>query len=100
MMPVLTAIYARALGRLRGRTTHLSGVRGHATPPVPRPCPHPSGQAFRLARPPRRATRTVPDYLPFDQRRPSTAYREMLGAIRDSGTRVQTKQGGSALALA
>jgi thymidylate synthase len=42
----------------------------------------------------------MPDYLPFAQRRISTEYRDMLEAIRDTGTRVQTKQGVDALALA
>jgi thymidylate synthase len=42
----------------------------------------------------------LPDYLPFAERRPSTQYRDMLQAIRDSGVRVQTKQGEDALALA
>jgi thymidylate synthase len=42
----------------------------------------------------------MPDYLPFEQRRISTAYRDMLQAIRDTGTRVSTKQGVDALALA
>lgn len=42
----------------------------------------------------------MPSYLPFDQRLPSTQYRDMLTAIRDSGVRVTTKQGVDALALA
>ncbi len=42
----------------------------------------------------------MPDYLPFARRRISTEYRDMLGAIRDTGTRVRTKQGVDALALA
>ncbi|HSZ69829.1 MAG TPA: thymidylate synthase [Solirubrobacteraceae bacterium] len=42
----------------------------------------------------------MPDYLPFAQRRISTEYRDMLAAIRDTGTRVPTKQGVDALALA
>jgi thymidylate synthase len=42
----------------------------------------------------------MPDYLPFEQRRISTAYRDMLQAIRDTGTRVTTKQGVDALAVA
>jgi thymidylate synthase len=42
----------------------------------------------------------MPDYLPYAQRRISTEYRDMLAAIRDTGTRVQTKQGVDALALA
>jgi thymidylate synthase len=42
----------------------------------------------------------MPSYLPFEQRKISTAYRDMLTAIRDDGTRVQTKQGVDALAVA
>lgn len=42
----------------------------------------------------------MPDYLPYEQRSASTAYRDMLAAIRDGGVRVQTKQGKDALALA
>ncbi|HEY3758684.1 MAG TPA: thymidylate synthase [Solirubrobacteraceae bacterium] len=42
----------------------------------------------------------MPTYLPFAQRRINTEYRDMLAAIRDTGTRVQTKQGVDALALA
>jgi len=42
----------------------------------------------------------MPDYLPYADRDPSTAYRDMLRAIRDSGARLQTKQGEDALALA
>jgi thymidylate synthase len=42
----------------------------------------------------------VPDYLPFEQRRISTEYRDMLATIRDTGVRVQTKQGVDALAVA
>jgi thymidylate synthase len=42
----------------------------------------------------------VPDYLPYAERTPSTAYRELLRSVRDSGVRVQTKQGEDALALA
>jgi thymidylate synthase len=42
----------------------------------------------------------MPTYLPYAQRTPSTAYRDMLRAILDGGTRVQTKQGVEALALA
>ena len=42
----------------------------------------------------------MPNYLPYDEREPSTAYRELLRSIRDGGVRVQTKQGEEALALA
>jgi thymidylate synthase len=42
----------------------------------------------------------MPNYLPYPERRPSTAYRDMLAAIRDHGTRLQTKQGEEAIALA
>jgi thymidylate synthase len=42
----------------------------------------------------------MPDYLPFAERTPNTAYRELLRAVRDGGVRVQTKQGEEALALA
>jgi thymidylate synthase len=42
----------------------------------------------------------MPSYLPYDERTPSTAYRDMLRAIRDHGVEVQTKQGKKALALA
>jgi thymidylate synthase len=42
----------------------------------------------------------MPDYLPYAQRTPSTAYRDMLRSILDGGTRVRTKQGVDALALA
>jgi thymidylate synthase len=42
----------------------------------------------------------MPPYLPFDERAPSTQYRDMLAAIRTTGARVQTKQGVDALALA
>jgi thymidylate synthase len=42
----------------------------------------------------------MPNYLPYAEREPSTAYRELLRAIRDGGVRVQTKQGEEALALA
>jgi thymidylate synthase len=42
----------------------------------------------------------MPAYLPYAERTPSTAYRDMLQAILDGGTRVQTKQGVDALALA
>lgn len=42
----------------------------------------------------------MPNYLPFAERQPSSAYRELLRSIRDHGVRVQTKQGEEALALA
>jgi thymidylate synthase len=42
----------------------------------------------------------LPNYLPFEDRRPSTEYRDMLRRIRDDGVRVRTKQGEEALALA
>lgn len=42
----------------------------------------------------------MPPYLPYEQRAPSTAYRDMLRAICDGGVRVHTKQGEDALALA
>ena len=42
----------------------------------------------------------MPAYLPFDERRPSTEYRDMLRTIRETGVRVQTKQGEDALAVA
>jgi thymidylate synthase len=42
----------------------------------------------------------MPDYLPYAERTPSTAYRDMLRAIRDDGVRLHTKQGEDALALA
>lgn len=42
----------------------------------------------------------MPTYLPYAERTPSTAYRDMLRAIRETGTRVKTKQGVDALALA
>jgi len=42
----------------------------------------------------------MPAYLPYPQRTPSTAYRDMLRCILDGGTRVHTKQGVDALALA
>jgi thymidylate synthase len=42
----------------------------------------------------------MPNYLPYTERAASTAYRDMLRAIRDDGVRVQTKQGEEALALA
>ncbi len=42
----------------------------------------------------------MPDYLTYAERAPSTAYRDMLSAIRDGGVRLHTKQGEDALALA
>ena len=42
----------------------------------------------------------MPNYLPYDERRPSTAVPDMLRTIRDDGVRVQTKQGEDALAVA
>jgi thymidylate synthase len=42
----------------------------------------------------------MPNYLPAAERRPSTAYRDMLQAILDDGVRVETKQGEDAYALA
>jgi thymidylate synthase len=42
----------------------------------------------------------MPDYLPYAQRAPSTAYRDMLRTIVQDGVRVRTKQGVDALALA
>ena len=42
----------------------------------------------------------MPDYLPFEERRPSTQYQDMLRTIRDTGVRVTTKQGVDALAVA
>lgn len=42
----------------------------------------------------------MPEYLPYRERTPSTAYRDMLRTILDGGIRVQTKQGEDALAIA
>lgn len=42
----------------------------------------------------------MPNYLPFDQRQPSTQYRDMLRTVRDTGIHVETKQGEAALAVA
>jgi thymidylate synthase len=42
----------------------------------------------------------MPDYLPYDERTPSTQYSDMLRLIRDTGVRVETKQGEGALAVA
>ena len=42
----------------------------------------------------------MPDYLPFAERPVSTEYQTLLRTIRDSGVRIETKQGEGALALA
>lgn len=42
----------------------------------------------------------MPQYLPYAERLPSTEYRDMLRTVRDSGTDVEVKQGGRALAVA
>jgi thymidylate synthase len=42
----------------------------------------------------------MPNYLPYDERRPSTQYQDLLRTIRDDGVRVETKQGEDALAVA
>jgi thymidylate synthase len=42
----------------------------------------------------------MPEYLPYAQRTPSSAYRDVLRTIADSGVRVPTKQGVDALAVA
>src|SRR5919202_4304724 len=42
----------------------------------------------------------MPTYLPFEQRRVSTQYQDMLRTIRETGVRVETKQGVDALAVA
>ncbi len=42
----------------------------------------------------------MPPYLPASERDPSTAYRDLLRTIRDHGTKVTTKQGVDALAVA
>src|SRR5688572_24263604 len=42
----------------------------------------------------------MPNYLPYEERRVSTEYQDMLRLIRDTGVRVTTKQGGDALAVA
>jgi len=42
----------------------------------------------------------MPDYLPYDERTPSTEYRDMLRTIRERGVRIETKQGEEALAVA
>jgi thymidylate synthase len=42
----------------------------------------------------------LPSYLAFSERRVGTQYRDMLRTIRETGTRVRTKQGVEALAVA
>src|SRR4051794_40737447 len=42
----------------------------------------------------------MPSYLPFDERRPSSQYQDMLRTIRETGVQVETKQGETALAVA
>jgi thymidylate synthase len=42
----------------------------------------------------------MPPYLPYAERVVNTEYRDMLRTIRDSGVRVETKQGEDALAIA
>jgi len=42
----------------------------------------------------------MPNYLPFEQRRVSTEYQDLLRTIREHGVRVTTKQGVDALAVA
>jgi thymidylate synthase len=42
----------------------------------------------------------MPNYLPYDERHPSTQYQDLLRTIRDDGVRVETKQGEDALAVA
>ncbi|WP_196809184.1 thymidylate synthase [Conexibacter woesei] len=42
----------------------------------------------------------MPNYLPFEERRPSTQYQDMLRTIREQGVQVETKQGQDALAVA
>jgi thymidylate synthase len=42
----------------------------------------------------------MPQYLPYPERRPNSQYQDMLRSIRDTGVRLQTKQGEDALALA
>ena len=42
----------------------------------------------------------MPAYLPYEERRPSTQYQDMLRTIRETGVRVETKQGEEALAVA
>jgi thymidylate synthase len=42
----------------------------------------------------------MPSYRPYPDREPSSVYQDMLRTIRDQGTRVSTKQGVDALAIA
>src|SRR3954447_4099672 len=42
----------------------------------------------------------MPQYLPYAERRINSEYQDMLRTIRDTGTRVHTKQGVDALAVA
>src|SRR3954453_18234363 len=42
----------------------------------------------------------MPNYLPYEDPRPSTQYADLLRTIRDTGVRVDTKQGEGALAVA
>ena len=42
----------------------------------------------------------MPHYLPFAERSPSGQYRDLLRTLRETGTRVTTKQGIDALAVA
>lgn len=42
----------------------------------------------------------MPNYLPFDERRPGSQYQDMLRTIREQGVQVETKQGEDALAVA
>ncbi len=42
----------------------------------------------------------MPDYKPYTERRISTQYQDLLRTIRDSGVRIETKQGEFALAVA
>ncbi|MEA2437137.1 MAG: thymidylate synthase [Thermoleophilaceae bacterium] len=42
----------------------------------------------------------MPTYLPFEERRVSSEYQDMLRTIRETGSRVTTKQGVDALAVA
>ncbi len=46
------------------------------------------------------SSKAMPAYLPPAERRPSTQYQDMLRTIRDTGVRVETKQGVQALAVA
>src|SRR5262245_60283624 len=48
----------------------------------------------------RRVVRSMPNYLPPAERRPSTEYQDLLRTIRERGVRVETKQGEDALAVA